>query len=129
MNSKASLDGLRILMAEDQAPTRRELKSLLEISRARDDAVENGARACELGAKIRYDAILLDLQMPVLDGLSAASRLRSEGYAGPLFAISSHRDPKIHEQVRALGFDHFFPKPLDYRALEARLRMLKKEKN
>jgi CheY-like chemotaxis protein/HPt (histidine-containing phosphotransfer) domain-containing protein len=83
---------------------------------------ENGIAACELGiaaaaAGRPFDVILMDLQMPGLDGYAATMRLRSAGYRGVIVALTAHVMTTDRERCLATGCDGFVSKPITRRTL------------
>ena len=60
----------------------------------------------------RFDAALLDLDLPGLDGLALARMLRAQGFAAPLLAVTARSDADAEVQARAAGFDDFLRKPV-----------------
>jgi two-component system response regulator TctD len=84
----------------------------------------DGKEALALGRKHSFDAILLDLGLPGLDGLEVLQRLRSDNTATPILVITARG--QVTEKVLGLqtGADDYLPKPFDLSELEARLRAL-----
>jgi CheY-like chemotaxis protein len=60
-----------------------------------------------------YDLILMDMQMPVMDGWEATRRLRAEGHSGPIFALTGRTQPEEEARCLEAGCDAFFSKPLE----------------
>jgi CheY-like chemotaxis protein/HPt (histidine-containing phosphotransfer) domain-containing protein len=114
---------LRILLAEDN-PTNREL-ALLMLGRLgySADLATNGAEAVEAVAQNVYDLVLMDVQMPELDGIEATRRIRSElGAAGPrIAAMTAHALPGDREACLAAGMDDYLVKPMGISDLVAAL--------
>jgi CheY-like chemotaxis protein len=120
------LAGKRILMADD-AEDNRMLVGFF-ITKLGADLVEvaNGQEACDqtITAAMEdrpFDAILLDMQMPVLDGYAAARALRRSGYAGPIIALTADAMSGDQQKCLDAGCDGYLPKPIDRRALAALL--------
>ncbi len=113
-----SLDGVRVLVAEDGADNQRLIRHILERHAAEVTVVENGLLAVEAVRKATadaqpFDAVLLDMQMPVLDGYAAASQLRHEGYEGPVIALTANAMAHERDQCIAAGCDEHVAKPID----------------
>jgi len=114
---------LRILLAEDN-PTNREL-ALLMLGRLGYSAevVENGAEAVEAVRKGVWDLVLMDVQMPELDGIAATRRIRAElGAEGPrIVAMTAHALPGDREACLSAGMDDYLVKPIGISDLVAAL--------
>jgi two-component system copper resistance phosphate regulon response regulator CusR len=115
---------VRVLLVEDEARVRSFIKrGLIEAGLALDEAAD-GDRALEIAFEADYDAIVLDLTLPGLDGLEVLRRLRGEGCAAPVLILTA-RD-SIDDRVRGLdaGADDYLVKPFAFAELLARLRAL-----
>ena len=115
---------MRVLLVEDEARVRSFIKrGLIEAGLALDEAAD-GDRALEIAFEADYDAIVLDLTLPGLDGLEVLRRLRGEGCATPVLILTA-RD-SIDDRVRGLdaGADDYLVKPFAFAELLARLRAL-----
>ncbi|WP_420478598.1 ATP-binding protein [Brevundimonas sp. FT23028] len=110
------LQGRSILAADDHEVNRRILTLLLEPHGCRLTLVENGAEAVEAARVERFDAILMDMQMPVMDGLEATRRIRGgEGLNGDTAVVALTANAlDIHRQAwEAAGVAGFLTKPID----------------
>ena len=111
-----ALKGRSILAADDHEVNRRILALLLEPHGCRLTLVENGALALEAALVERFDAILMDMQMPVMDGLEATRRIRLGGGANagtPIIALTANA-LEVHRQAwEAAGVQAFLTKPID----------------
>ncbi len=112
---------LRLLLADDSPDNQRLLKRLLQgagfIVEAVDDgmaAVERVVAAAGNGQAVEFDVLLLDMQMPELDGYGAAAELRARGYAGPIVALTAHASEADRERCLAAGCNDYMSKPFDF---------------
>ena len=115
---------IRILIAEDNVINQRVAVGLLTRMGLRTDAVANGAEAVRSLAELPYDLVLMDVQMPVLDGLEATRKIRD-----PLSPVQNHRIPIIamtanamrgdREKCLAAGMDDYISKPVSPKDLAA----------
>lgn len=113
-----SLSGLQVLIADDSQDNRRLLPHHVERAGAKATAVENGQEAVDAvlasglpGNAAAFDVVILDLQMPVLDGFAAARRLRAAGFAGLLMAATASTGDEAPGWQDA-GFDLCVRKPI-----------------
>ncbi|MBX9706870.1 MAG: response regulator [Caulobacteraceae bacterium] len=122
-SSEDSLQGRLILAADDHAVNRRILSLLLEPHGCQLVLVENGAEAVEAAASQTFDAILMDMQMPVMDGLTATARIRAEGLNTntPVIALTANAMDVHRAAWDAEGVHAFLTKPIDPALLAATL--------
>ncbi|WP_372763301.1 response regulator, partial [Pseudoalteromonas sp.] len=118
----------KVLLAEDHADNRRLITRYLRSMGLTVIAVENGEQAVEQCLKIHPDFVLLDIQMPVMDGISAFELLRQCGYEQPIFALTANAMSHEIEQYLALGFSDYLAKPIDkerfYRTISEHLEAI-----
>lgn len=111
--------GATILVAEDNEDNRDILRTLL-IMRGFDVLeAADGQQAVELARTARPDLILMDLRMPVLNGLAAARAIRQHSQSVPIVALSAYHPSQHGAVVSAAGCDDYVLKPIDYERLEA----------
>ena len=110
-----ALRGRSILAADDHEVNRRILSLLLEPHGCRLTLVENGAEAVEAAANAPFDAILMDMQMPVMDGLEATRRIRNGTVNGgtPVIALTANALDVHRAAWDAAGVHAFLTKPID----------------
>lgn len=121
-----ALRGRHLLVVEDSADSQRVLRFLLERAGAAVEVAWNGADGVAAARASRragrpFDAILLDLQMPVMDGLTAAARLRADGVEAPLLAMTVFPSEEDRARALAAGCLEVLGKPLDSAQLYAAL--------
>ncbi len=106
------LKGLKILIAEDSPDNRMLLGRYLRGTGAEIDFVVNGQEAVVKASEKKFDVVLMDLQMPILDGGSATRKLRDEGFSQPIFALTAHALREERERALQNGFDRYLTKPV-----------------
>jgi two-component system, sensor histidine kinase len=122
-----------VLLAEDGPDNQRLIGHFLRSAGATVTVAENGRVAVDvaLGAANDgepFDMILMDMQMPVLDGYAATRELRERGYTGPIIALTAHAMSTDSERCRAAGCDEFETKPINRDSLFAKIASLAADK-
>jgi two-component system, OmpR family, response regulator len=115
---------VRVLIVEDEAALSRQLASALGEAGYAVDCAADGARAEFLGQTEQYDAVVLDLGLPKIDGLTLLRRWRQDGLTMPVLVLTA-RD-SWHEKVQGIdsGADDYVAKPFRMEEVLARLRAL-----
>ena len=121
------LSHFRVLLAEDHPTNRRVVELILGSAGVRLTSVENGAKAVEAWRPGAFDLILMDMQMPVMDGLSATRAIRAaEQAAGaaptPIFSLTANAMPEHAKASREAGADGHLTKPITADALLGAVR-------
>jgi len=126
---RAPLAGRRVLLAEDGADNQRLVSLVLHKAGAEVTIVENGRDAVDevlaaWQAEQPFDIVLMDMQMPVLDGYGATEQLRAADYPGLIVALTAHAMVGDREKCLAAGCSDYATKPINRRTLVARLAEL-----
>ena len=105
-----------VLVVEDFDDTRFMLKMMLEMSGYHVIEAINGQEAVDCARVASPDLILMDIGLPVLDGLSATRLIREGEDFGrvPIVAVTANATEDLPAQVRAAGCDEYMPKPIDF---------------
>jgi two-component system cell cycle response regulator DivK len=114
----------RILVVEDQEDNRQILRDLLGTTDFEVMEAANGEEALAAVAKQRPDLILMDIQLPILDGYEATRRIKADPALRsiPIIAVTSYALSGDEAKARAAGCDDFVPKPYSPRQLLAKIR-------
>ena len=116
MEQQTPLHG-RVLLVEDAPSVRIVLRQILDTINLDVDVAEDGRRACEMAEKSQaqgrpYDLILMDIQMPEMNGYEATRWLRRHGWKGPIVALTAHALAGDREKCLAAGCDGYLAKPI-----------------
>ena len=108
----SALKGLRVLVVEDGETNRRLICAFLDDCGISSDCAENGAEGVQMASQFSYNAILMDMQMPVMDGYTAARRLRSMKIHTPIIALTAHAMEGDAQKCYDAGCSDYLSKPV-----------------
>lgn len=115
---------MRILIAEDEQPLARAIVKIFEKNNCSADAVSNGQEALTYLESGNYDVLVLDIMMPVMDGLTALRKLRQQGNRIPVLILSAKAE--VEDKVQGLdsGANYYLSKPFAAQELLAAVRAI-----
>ena len=120
-----TLTGLRVLLVDDDDSNRKLVSMILRRAGAEISEASDGQQACDLALSERaFDVILLDMQTPVIDGYTAATRMRAAGLTLPIMAITAHAMKGDRERGLAAGCSNYLTKPISTEELLAHIESL-----
>lgn len=112
----AAVSGLRVLLAEDNLVNQRLARGLLEKQGHKTELAQNGIEAVEAYRRGRFDVVLMDVQMPEMDGLEATAQIRQieqqEGRRTPIVAMTAHAMKGDRDRCLEAGMDEYLSKPV-----------------
>jgi two-component system response regulator MprA len=117
---------MKVLVVDDEPAVRTALSRALRLERYEVDIAEDGEQALELLSSFQFDAIVLDVAMPKMDGLEVCRRLRDIGDKTPVLMLTAK--DAVDDRVSGLdaGADDYLAKPFALKELKARLRALQR---
>ncbi|MDQ3668427.1 MAG: response regulator [Acidobacteriota bacterium] len=114
------VNAVSVLLVEDTEDNRMMMRRLLELSGYRVSEAVNGVEAVKAAERETPSIILMDLSLPIVDGLAATRRIRQlpDLAKVPIIAVSAHDTADFHSEALAAGCDAYITKPIDYTELE-----------
>ena len=111
---------LEVLVVDDEKDNQYLMQLLLEELGCKFEFASHGEQAVDMVRRKRYDLVLMDLRMPVMDGVTATRMIRAEvDKHVPIIAVTAHALDSVREECRAAGMNGFFPRPFEYEQLKS----------
>lgn len=109
-----------VLLVEDTEDNRQMMRRLLEMSGFNVVEATNGKEAVAAAVKVQPQIILMDLSLPIIDGLAATRQIRQQPELNtvPIVAVSAHDTADFHNEALDAGCDAYVTKPINYTELE-----------
>jgi DNA-binding NarL/FixJ family response regulator len=110
---------VRVLIVDDAPQVRRDLRQFLDLTGEIDVIAEaaDGQQAVRLAVELSLDVIIMDLEMPGMDGFEAACQIKARQPAPRIIILSVHADPENVERAKSVGADAFIVKGVDFKIL------------
>lgn len=118
----SSLKGIRVLLVEDSLDNQALVSRFLTMEGAQVEVANNGLEGVTQALAGEHDVILMDIQMPQLDGYGAISQLRSQGFAKPIIALTAHGMIEDRKRCIEVGSNSHLTKPVNRSALIERVQ-------
>tara|TARA_R110002012_G_scaffold41523_2_gene113491 strand:+ start:17229 stop:18947 length:1719 start_codon:yes stop_codon:yes gene_type:complete len=119
-----NLSHIKLLIAEDNEINQIIIQTILENTKAMVDIVDNGELAVKAFSHDEYDLVLMDIQMPVMDGIQAFIQISAINPRVPVIALTANIMAEDIQRYKKLGFKHYIGKPLDIEYLYDTLRSI-----
>ncbi len=116
-DDETPLAGLSVLVVDDNDLNQKVVTAFLSRGGAHSQCVASGAEALAAVARQSFDVVLMDIQMPVMDGYEAAHRMRAAGHQMPIIALTANAMTQDKERSHSEGMDGHLVKPLSRRSL------------
>ena len=111
----------RVLVVDDGPENRELVKLVLENHGLLVDEAENGQVGVDMAIAHQYDVVLMDVQMPVMDGFTATQTLRAGGLQVPIIALTANAMKGFEQECLDVGYSDYFTKPIDIDSFVARI--------
>ena len=118
------LNGLKVLVVDDSEDNQYLLERMLKIQGMNVTLADNGFDGMDHAMKEKFDIILMDIQMPAMDGYSAMSELRANNLTTPVIALTAHALRGERERCMQVGFNDYLPKPVSKENLIEKMKFL-----
>lgn len=117
LGPKQNISDFKVLLVEDSLDNQLLVQSFLEMEGVTVDLASDGEEGMKKAENGDHDLVIMDIQMPVMDGYSATAALRQHGYKKPIVAFTAHAFEDERERCLNIGFTDFLSKPIKKRAL------------
>ncbi|WP_141735109.1 MHYT domain-containing protein [Oligoflexus tunisiensis] len=114
---EVNLSRLKILVVDDSTDNQALIKRILKVLGASVTTANNGREGVERALSDNFNLVLMDIQMPEMDGYEAVRTLRDHGYKKPIIALTAHAMKEEHNRSLQSGFDDHITKPIDRKLL------------
>lgn len=111
------LAGKKVLVVDDSPDNQHLIWRYLTKYGALVDSADDGARGYKMAVAGDYDIVLMDIQMPEMDGYTATQKLRSIGYSKPIIALTAHAMTEVRKKCLYVGCTDYLPKPINSKDL------------
>src|SRR5690606_31771761 len=115
------LTDAKILVVDDSADNRHLIRLLLTKRGATIELAENGIEGFKAALAGAHDIVIMDIQMPVMDGYAASRKLREHGYLKPILALTAHAMEEVRQKCLAAGCTDHLSKPINPKELLERV--------
>jgi CheY-like chemotaxis protein len=112
-----ALDHMHVLLVEDSQDNQLLVTRMLRMSGVKVETASNGREGVQKALGGQFDCILMDLQMPEMDGYAAAQELRRQGYVKPIVALTAHAMGEERQRCLSSGFNSHISKPISRKVL------------
>ncbi len=119
-----NLEGIKVLIVEDVEENRDLCVHFIGLAGAEIQVAVDGYDALEKAPQFKPDVILMDIQMPKMDGHTAVKHLRANGFNGGIIATTAHALREEKERCLQSGFDEYLVKPIDFHIVSQRIKSL-----
>lgn len=122
-------DNLTILVVDDNNDMREIMEELIICYGHKTESAINGQEAVKKACEKNYDLILMDIQMPVMDGFQALDALKMKNIQGPIAAVTAHSLSTDQDRCMSAGFNYFLSKPINFKIFKDLLDDLNAKKS
>ncbi len=118
---------MRVLLVDDDEVVHKIISRLLSAENVEVVSARDGAEGRDKALQDRYDVIIMDLDLPQMDGMTAVAELREKGYAGPIVALTASENAEVREKCMSGGFTEWVSKPFTKESIESVILALRDE--